>query len=88
MNDTHLKSVSLRTLNLITTKSLVLSRIFFVIGIISGIIFLIANYSSQVISDYSSLYRFIALISIVCNTISFIFKYMAYKIGGIEMKYW
>ncbi len=70
------------------SKSLVLSRIFLVIGIVFGILFLILNYSFQDISNYLRVYRLIALIAIVCNTISFMFRYIAFKIDGIQMKYW
>jgi len=70
------------------SKSLVLSRIFLVISIIFAVVFLILNFYFQDINNYFSLYRWIALIAIVCNAISSIFKYLAYKIDGIEMKYW
>lgn len=65
-----------------------MSRIFLVISIIFAIVFLILNFYFQDINNYFSLYRWIALIAIVCNVISLIFKYLAYKTDGIDIKYW
>ena len=70
------------------SKLLLMSRIFLVINIVFAITFLIFNFYFQDIINYLSPYRLIALITVVCNTISFVFKYMAYKIDGIKIKYW
>ena len=69
------------------SKLLLMSRIFLVINIVFAITFLIFNFYFQDIINYLSPYRLIALIT-VGNTISFVFKYMAYKIDGIKIKYW
>jgi|GEM_PF-3815556 len=68
-------------------SKLLISRIFLVISIIFGIIFLVFYFYFQDIK-YLNLFRLIALMTFACNAISFIFKYMAYKIDGIEVKYW
>lgn len=66
------------------SKSLLMSRIFLTIAITFGIAYFYFLY----LSDYLSLYRPIAIITISCNTISIIFRYMAYKIDGIEIRVW
>lgn len=66
-------------------SKLLMSRIFLVISIVFAIIFLISYFYN--ISNYFS-QGLIALIAIVCNSVSFIFKYLAYKIDGLEIKYW